>query len=217
MAILRTLHNCDVFRVLMSTRFPKTRYCRHSNNFLNLTGFWLIVLLLTSGFAASLRPAFGRPAGLRPACERLYILAASPRRAAGLRPDFQRFYILAASPLRSAGLRPDCQRFRPAGRPSAGLSKFYILGASPFYILAASPHHAAGLKTSEIKCLGGGFRCSSKKPRRLSVWAAVSVAARKFTLKINISWPAMQAPTAHDFKHNLNDGEISSQCHLNSP
>ncbi|MCP3933670.1 MAG: hypothetical protein GY705_31770 [Bacteroidetes bacterium] len=29
-------------------------------------------------------------------------------------------------------------------------------------IIAASPHHAAGLKTSEFKCLGGGFRCSSK-------------------------------------------------------
>ena len=53
MAILRTLHNCDVFRVLMSTRFPKTRHCRHSNNFLNLTGFWLIVLLLIKNMTFS--------------------------------------------------------------------------------------------------------------------------------------------------------------------
>jgi len=57
----------------------------------------------------SLRPAFGRPAGLR------YILAASPRRSPGLRPDCQRFYILAASPRSSAGLKTSEIKFLGGG------------------------------------------------------------------------------------------------------
>ena len=89
--------------------------------------------IYTSGFAASLRPAFD--------CQRFYILAASPRRMAGLRPDCQRFYILAASPRSAAGLRPDFQRF---------------------YILAASPRRSAGLRPDYQRFMGGGFRCRSK-------------------------------------------------------
>ena len=125
--------------------FLKTAKRRHGSLVL-----WPVHISVYSGFAASAcggwrtfgrRGAPYRAAGLRPDCQRFYILAASPRRAAGLRPDCQRFYILAASPRSAAGLRPDFHRF---------------------YILATSPHHAAGLKTSEIKFLGGGFRCSSK-------------------------------------------------------
>ncbi len=68
-------------------------------------GFIFIYILV--GFAGVAAAA----TGLRPECQRFYILAASPRRAAGLRPDCQRFYILAVSPRSAAGLRPDFQRF----------------------------------------------------------------------------------------------------------